>query len=201
METAKIISVNVGQPRVIRYTGTKPIYSSIGKLPIAGDSVLLTYTNLAGDQQVDTKPKADGRQLHGGNAKAVYVYPFEHYDGWYHELENKLLTVPSFGENLTLEGLTEGEVHIGDVWQWGGALLEVSSPRQPCFKLRYFLGIDDIEEHMWRNGRCGWYLRVIEPGIVPTGGVIQVLEVKPESPTIAQVFASKTPERFRPTQE
>lgn len=196
----EIISVNVGQPCVLRYAGTKPIYSSIAKMPVGGDSVLLTYTNLAGDQQVDTKPKPDGRQLHGGNAKAVYVYPFEHYDSWFREL-GTLLQVPSFGENITLEGITEADVHVGDIWTWGDAELVVASPRQPCHKLRSHLCIDDIEARMWQNGYCGWYMRVQTPGVVPTHGKIEITHTESSAPTIADVFREKQAARTPPTQQ
>ena len=76
-------------------------------------------------------------------------------------------------------------------WQWGSALVEVSKPRQPCYKLRYHLSIADIEARMWANGMCGWYLRVLEPGLVPTTGEITILDRIITSPTIAEVLQAK----------
>lgn len=180
----------MGQPTVLRRLRKGPVYSSIAKTPVATPELLLTYTNLLGDQQVDTKPKPDGRQLHGGNEMAVYVYPREHYEGWLAELGIELQP-PKFGENLSVSGLTEDDVHVGDKWQWGEALLEVSKPRQPCYKLKWHLGIPDIEAKMWENGMCGWYLRVLTPGLVPTSGSIQVVEVTEAAPTIAEVLQQK----------
>ncbi len=186
----QIKEVSVGQPAVLRKLRKGPVYSSIAKTPVAAPELLLTYTNLQGDQQVDTKPKADGRQLHGGNEMAVYVYPWEHYEGWLTEL-GVPLQPPQFGENLTIAGIREHEVHVGDKWQWGEALLEVSKPRQPCYKLKCHLGIPDIEGRMWENGMCGWYLRVLTPGLVPTTGAIQMVEVARAAPTIAEVLQGK----------
>jgi len=185
-----IASVNVGQPQILHQLRKGPIYSSIAKQPVQADSLLLTYTNLQGDQQVSTDPKADGRQLHGGNEMAVYAYPLSHYALWRPEL-GLALRVPSFGENLTTIGIDEDIAHIGDIWRWGDAVLEISKPRQPCFKLKYFLGVKDIEAQMWVNGRCGWYLRVIKPGVVPTRGPIEVIDHDESAPTVAEAFAAK----------
>ncbi len=186
-----IVSVNVGGPQVLRKLKTKTIYSSIDKHPVVSSKeLLLTYTNLAGDQQVDTKPKELGRQLHGGNEKAVYVYPATHYGTWRKELGLDL-PVPSFGENLTLDGIAEDEVHIGDMWQWGEALFEVSKPRQPCYKLKWQLGVEDIEDLMWTNGRCGWYLRVLTPGIVPTSGNVEVIYKNTHAMTVVDALREK----------
>jgi len=186
----QIQTVNVGQPAVLRRLHKGPVFSSIAKTPVTTSELLLTYTNLQGDQQVDTKPKPDGRQLHGGNEMAVYVYPWEHYDGWLHELGVHLQS-PQFGENLSITGIHEDQVHVGDKWQWGEAVLEVSKPRQPCYKLKWHLGIPDIEVRMWENGMCGWYLRVLTPGVVPTTGSILIVEVAEDAATIADVLQQK----------
>ncbi len=187
----RIVSVNVGQPQVLRQLRTKTVYSSINKHPVVSSGeLLLTYTNLLGDQQVDTRPKEDGRQLHGGNEKAIYVYPVVHYDLWRQELGLDL-HIPSFGENLTIDGVDETVVRVGDVWRWGDALLEVSKPRQPCYKLSWHLGVSDIEVRMWDNARCGWYMRVLEPGIVPTQGGITVVSTQESAPSIAAVLGEK----------
>lgn len=187
----EIVSVNVGIPHVLRKLKTKTVYSSIDKHAVVSSrELLLTYTNLLGDQQVETKPKADGRQLHGGNEMAVYVYPAEHYDLWRDEL-GLHLPMPSFGENLTCAGIDEYTARIGDKWRWGEALLEISKPRQPCYKLKWHLGVDDIEERMWSNGRCGWYLRVLEPGIVPTRGYVEVVDQNGYAATVAEVLETK----------
>ncbi len=186
-----IVCVAVGQPSLL---GTKPngekVYSSIAKEPVRQDEILLTWTNLAGDQQVQTTPKVDGRQVHGGNEKAVYVYPAEHYLAWNAECGSSL-SQPDFGENLSITGITEDDVHIGDRWLWGGTLLEVSVPRQPCFKLGMHLGTEYIRA-MWDFGRSGWYVRVVDgPGVVPTHGAITVVHRATDAPTVTEMFRVK----------
>lgn len=191
MRKVKIVAVCTGLPQVIGERNGAPVYSSIGKSPVEGREILLTYTNLYGDQQVDTRPKADGRQLHGGNEMAVYVYPSEHYAYWQAEY-GQVLPPGSFGENLLVQGILESDVHIGDRWLWGAAELEVSKPREPCYKLAMHRGWPQVIALMRANGRCGWYLRVTEPGIVPTYGNIQVVpNNNAGAQTIAERFAQK----------
>lgn len=183
-------SVNVGQPQILHRLRKGPIYSSIAKQPVRVESLLLTFTNLQGDQQVSTDPKVDGRQLHGGNEMAVYVYPQEHYALWRAELDLDL-PVPSFGENLTTSSIDEHWARIGDKWRWGDAILEISKPRSPCFKLKYFLDVKDVEAKMWANGRCGWYMRVLKPGVVPTNQSIEIIEHDESALTVAEAFVTK----------
>ncbi len=191
MQMVKIVSVCTGLPRIIGDRDGVPVYSSIGKAPVDTSEVLLTYTNLYGDQQVDTRPKADGRQLHGGNEMAVYVYPYEHYAYWQAEY-GQVLSPGSFGENLLAQGFLEADVRIGDRWLWGAAELEVSKPREPCYKLAMQRGWPNVITQMRANGRCGWYMRVTEPGRVPTSGNIQVVpNDSPGAQTVAERFTQK----------
>lgn len=197
MKNIEIVSVNVGQPQLLGVRKDTPVWSGIDKRPVNDGQLLLTYTNLAGDQQVDTKPKGDGRQLHGGNEMAVYAYPAEHFGAWNEELGPRVPTgliaaigPGTLGENLTIRGAVETEVCIGDKWRWGQALLEVSKPRGPCYKLNMKIGTDMIRR-MRANGHCGWYLRVLEPGMVPTSGQIEVVYQATEGITVAERFAQK----------
>lgn len=170
----EILSVNVGRPSVLIVHEGKPIYSSIAKRRVVADELYLTPTGLEGDQATDTRV-IRGRQVHGGPEKAVYAYPSEHLPMWEAELGQTFGDAP-FGENLTTRGVTETDAHIGDVWRWGEATLQVSQPRGPCYKLDIHRGVPELKRRMEANGRSGWYLRVLSPGVVPVGGPIEVVD-------------------------
>src|SRR3954464_5000654 len=124
----EVATVNVGGPQVLGEQDPQRIYSAIAKQPVANGTVLwLSLFNLAGDSQADLS-------VHGGPDKAMYAYPSEHLPAWSAELDEPLGSAP-FGENLSTTGVLESDVNIGDVWQWGGAYLQVCQPRSPCFKL------------------------------------------------------------------
>jgi MOSC domain-containing protein YiiM len=151
-----LLSVNVGRPRVLARTAAgEPVLSGIAKAPVQSASVFVGRENIEGDGQADLR-------VHGGRDKAVYAYPADHWPWWLSE--HGLACGPNtFGENLTLAGADEGSVAIGDRFRWGEALLEVSQPRAPCFKLGIHAR-DDIPARMMVSARCGWYFRVVEVG-------------------------------------
>src|SRR5216110_2608915 len=122
----KLISVNVGSPREITVSG-KTVRTSIWKYPVQG-RVHVSTLNFDGDQQSDLT-------VHGGVDKAVYAYPSEHYGYWSRELPGMDLPWAVFGENLTIEGLLEGDVRIGDRFRVGSAEFAVTQPRMPCYRL------------------------------------------------------------------
>lgn len=174
----RLAAVNVGVPRVLADTGGERVWSGIGKHPLPPDTTLyLSLVNLAGDGQADLT-------VHGGIDKAVYAYPSEHLPVWEAELGEPLGDAP-FGENLSTLGVTEAEVRIGDLWEWGEAILEVCQPRTPCFKLALHRRRADIQQLVRRSGRVGWYLRVLQPGAVSTGADISVVEQDPAGLTVA----------------
>jgi MOSC domain-containing protein YiiM len=165
----RLVSVNVGQPKVIGATRWgKPITSGIVKQPVTAPSIFLNTLNLDGDRQADLT-------VHGGRDKAVYAYPVEHLPPWNDELGTDF-GPGTFGENLSTAGWLEDDVCIGDVWSWGQARLQVSQPRSPCYKLATVTGRPDLLKRLVRTGRTGWYLRVLQPGTVPAAGPIQVME-------------------------
>lgn len=174
-----LLSVNVGQPDVIGAYRGKPVTSAIHKRPVEAQSLYVSRTNLEGDRQADLK-------VHGGPDKAVYAYPWEHIETWASEL-GQALGPASFGENLTISGWLEDAVYIGDVWAWGEARLQVTQPREPCYKLATFRGRHDLPKKMVRLGRTGWYLRVLEPGYVPVAGPIAVVERDPAAFTVLRL--------------
>src|SRR6188472_1722990 len=143
----KVVSVTVGLPKQVSY-GKRQVVTSIFKEPVEG-RVKVTTLNLAGDAQADLS-------VHGGADKAVYAYPSEHLAGWAVELGEPLGDA-AFGENLSTRGGIESDVRIGDVWKWDGALLQVSQPRWPCFKLALHRKRRDVQTRMRTTGRTGWY--------------------------------------------
>jgi MOSC domain-containing protein YiiM len=166
----RILSVNTGRARVIGAVHGEPVVSGIDKHPVASASVRVHALGIDGDQQADLT-------VHGGADKAVYAYPSDHWPWW--ESEKKLSCRPAtFGENLTLAGVDESAAAIGDRFLWGDAVLEISQPRAPCYKL----GIHtrpDVPQIMTLSARCGWYFRVVAEGsgavenarLVPISGI------------------------------
>jgi len=122
----KLLSVNVAKPRAV-FHNDQPVHTGIFKIPVKGRAMMRSL-NIDGDGQADLKN-------HGGEYKAVYTYDIQNYAHWEKELRRDDFTFGQFGENLTTEGMTEDEVFIGDIFRIGGAVAEVSQPRNPCFKL------------------------------------------------------------------
>ncbi len=163
----RIVSVNAGLPSELSFDG-RTVLSGIVKEPVAG-RVAVRRTNLDGDRQADLR-------VHGGPDKAVYAYPAQHYDHWESALgRDDLAPLGYFGENLTVEGTDEAEVHIGDVVRAGDALLEVSQPRVPCFKLAMRMGDHAFGKPFLASGRVGFYLRVLEEGELEAGDDISLV--------------------------
>lgn len=173
-----VVTVNVGVPSLLGVRQGAKVYSAIAKHPVVtGTTLWLSLFNLAGDGQADLS-------VHGGPDKAVYCYPSEHLGAWEADLGETLGPAP-FGENLSTQGVLEGDVFIGDRWRWDQAVLEVCQPRWPCFKLALYRRRADIQNRMRESGRTGWYLRVIEPGEVTVGSPIQVIERDPARLSVA----------------
>ncbi|WP_344432031.1 MOSC domain-containing protein [Amycolatopsis minnesotensis] len=175
----RVEGVYVGTPSVLGVHGREEVLSGITKSPVGAAEVALGEINLDGDDQAD-------RTVHGGVDKAVYVYPAEHYPAW--AAEDFDVSVAGFGENVSTAGADEATVRIGDVWAWGGALVQVSQPRTPCFKLAMKTGRKDIAPAMIDSGRSGWYLRVLREGTVPTSGVMALEERDENAPTVQETY-------------
>lgn len=163
----KIISVNVGLPRLV-LRNDEPVSTGIFKEPVAG-RVMMRTLNLDGDRQADLS-------VHGGPEKAVYVYPSEHYEFWKRELPDMELPWGMFGENLTTTGLFETEVNIGDKFRVGTAEVMVTQPRMPCYKLGIRFGRVDIIKRFLISERSGFYLSVVKEGEVGAGDEFVLLE-------------------------
>ena len=191
----KVHSVNVSLPKDVSHEG-KTITTSIFKEPVPG-RVIVRRLNIDGDDQAD-------RRVHGvGFDMAIYVYPIEHYAFWEKELGREKFPHGQFGENLTVSGLSEDTVHVGDVYRVGETLLQVTQPRIPCYKLAMRMGEgSDFPARFQQSGRMGFYLRVLEEGELGAGDSLELVERDESSVTIAEfiriyLFESHEPESLR----
>ncbi|KWV96328.1 MOSC domain-containing protein [Erythrobacter sp. AP23] len=157
--------------------------SAIDKRPVEG-KVMIRSFGLEGDMVADTKN-------HGGVDMAVHHYPHDHYAGWGEWLGgHPLLSGPAaFGENLMASGLTEDQVRIGDRFRLGGALLEVSQPRQPCWKIEHRFGHKGMVARIVKQHVCGWYYRVVEEGEALAGDPLERIEAGHDGWNVSRLFA------------
>lgn len=173
LRTIIVSSVNTGRARAIEVGGRRWL-SAIGKQPVHG-AVAMHASGLEGDEQADLA-------VHGGLAKAVYAYPSEHY-GFWQTVRAQARAAPwgeamapgAMGENLTLAGLLEAELWIGDRLRLPGCVLAVSEPRLPCFKFNAVMGFAQAGRLMRQSGYCGFYLTVVEPGVVAAGDAVELV--------------------------
>ena len=173
----KIVSVNVGLPRLLSWKG-ETFKTGIFKSPAAG-RIMLRATNLDGDRQADLT-------VHGGPNKAVYGYASEHYPYWRAELPQQELPWGAFGENFTTEGLLETNLCMGDQYRVGSAVVKVTTPRLPCFKLAAKFQSDEIIRQFIHSGYSGFYFSVVEEGEVGSGDEFYFLASEVPSLTIAE---------------
>jgi MOSC domain-containing protein YiiM len=150
--------------------GPDGVPSAFVKQPIIGPA-RVERLGLEGDEQADPR-------VHGGPNKAVYGYAYANYAAWLRAFPQhaKLLMPGGLGENLTLDDCDEQSVNIGDIVQIGSVVLQISEPRQPCFKFALRFNDTAMVRAMVKNGMCGWYYRVLEPGILAAGDVVVLLE-------------------------
>jgi MOSC domain-containing protein YiiM len=150
--------------------------TGIFKSPVSG-RVAVRRHNLAGDGQADLT-------AHGGDYKAVYAYPSEHYPYWEDTLHRRGLVPGMFGENLTTRGLFEDAVCVGDHYQIGTAILQVTQPRTPCFKLAHKFARPQFIKEFLECGKSGFYLRVIQEGELEAGDEVILLQRNPNQVTV-----------------
>lgn len=156
--------------------------SAIAKRPRNG-LVQVLEDGLAPDEQAD-------RSVHGGPEMALHLYPLDHHDWWRGEIgDHPALVEPGgFGSNIAVSGITEDMVHIGDRFRFGSALIEVSQPRQPCWKIEHRFGHKGMVARIVRSGRSGWYFRVIETGEVAAGDIFERVSTGAAEWSVARVF-------------
>jgi MOSC domain-containing protein YiiM len=169
----------VGLPREVLWHG-HPVTTGIFKQPIEG-RVFLRKLDLDGDRQADLT-------VHGGEYKAAYCYPLEHYTYWKKELPGYHLTAGNFGENFTTEGLLEDAAHLGDRFFIGSAEVVVTQPRLPCYKLGIRFQSDAMVKRFLASKRSGFYLSVTHEGEVGAGDQIKEVSRDPHHVSITEII-------------
>ena len=187
--SVRLVAVSTGRPREVEWQGEK-VLTSIFKEPVAG-RVRVTRLNIEGDEQSDL-------EVHGGEDKAVYAYPSEHYAFWREQLPGVALPWGVFSENLTVEGLLEGSVHAGDCFRMGSAEFVVTEPRLPCYKLALRFGRPDMVKRFMKSGRTGFYLAVLKEGEVGAGDDIESAGADQHRISVAAVVAAKSRKSMLP---
>ena len=186
--TTQLLSINLGQARPL-LTGGRKILTAIGKRAVAGP-VAVNRLGLHGDEQADLS-------VHGGLDKAVYAYPVEHYDFWRQQrqvhnvsLFDEVLPPGFVGENLSISGLLEHEVWIGDELHFPNCVLRVTAPREPCFKFNAVMGYKQAAKDMAVAGCCGFYLAVDTVGTIQSKQSFDLVPGR-RGLSITQSFAAK----------
>jgi len=173
----EIVSINVGKVKTDHYRGNE-IQTGIYKKPVEG-RVYVSSLNIAGDEQADLLN-------HGGKDKAILMYPHQHYSYWTKKL-GVSIQPGAFGENLTISGLNEDNTCIGDVFELGEILVQVSLPRQPCYKLANKMNQDKLPLNIKDTGFSGFYFRVLKEGYIEPGQTVKLVERHREQITVSFV--------------
>ena len=175
----KLLSINVGQPRDIPF-GDRVVRTAIIKSPIESTEVDVTHLGIEGDTQVD-------QQHHGGIYQAVYGYFEESYNFWRTKLDRTDLVHGKFGENLTIAGMDEESVCIGDVFAFGEVQLQVSQPRQPCYKLGLVMNDQGFVEQFLNSRRLGAYFRVLRAGRIHRNASVKKIASASEEISLSDI--------------
>lgn len=164
----KIISLNIGKPKTSLYNN-KEYISGIGKHRVK--NVLLTKEQFVGDDVANP-------QFHGGPDRSVCFYPYEHYEQWEQEFDTSLM-VPAFGENLTVNGMLEKDVCIGDIFQIGGAVVQITQGRIPCSTISKYNHIDPLLKRTIETCYTGYFARVLNEGVIMDNSEIVLIDKHP----------------------
>jgi MOSC domain-containing protein YiiM len=186
--TGRVTAVCVGGAATLEPDGRRPVRSAIDKRPVAG-RVAVRRLGLDGDTQVN-------RKFHGGEGQAVYTYAQEDADRWAAELDRDL-PAGRFGENLRTTGLDLTGAVLGERWRVGEVLLEVTAPRTPCAKLQAHWGVPQLIKLFTERALPGAYLRVLEPGDIGAGDVVELVSRPEHGVTIGLAFRALTTDRDR----
>ncbi|WP_020062820.1 MOSC domain-containing protein [Bacillus sp. 123MFChir2] len=181
----QVKSVNIGKIENLSY-GKTVISTAIRKRPVQG-RVFLTKTGLAGDEQA--------YKDHGGKDKALCVYSYDHYAHWSNIIHN-MINDSLFGENITVYGLTEEKVHIGDIFAFGEAIIQVSEPRNPCYKLAKKYDVPTLALEMQQTGYTGFLCRVLQEGEVSSSDYLQLVASHPKKVSISRVNHIKLHDKY-----
>jgi MOSC domain-containing protein YiiM len=175
----KILSVNISKPVEVIYN-KRIITTGIFKKPVEGP-LYASKQNLAGDGQADLKN-------HGGLYKAIYAYSYDHYGYWSRNLNRQDFEFGQFGENLTVAGLDESKLCIGDQLQTGGVELMITQPRVPCFKLGIKFGDRQMPKKFQASALTGFYMKVLQEGYVQAGDVIKIVKRDENQISVKNLF-------------
>ena len=178
----KVVSVNIGERKKVQWR-KKIIETGIYKYPV-DKPIFLDIEDVQKDNVVD-------RKHHGGILQAVYAYGEQHYEGWKALYPHLDWNFGMFGENLTIINLSEEEIHVGSIYNLGETKIEVTKPRQPCYKLGIRFNDPKIIKDFWNSTKSGIYFKILETGTVSKNDELILVENKPENPTIAEVYTSK----------
>ena len=176
----RLLSVNVGLPRDITWQG-KTVNTAVWKTPVKGKR-MVRRLNIDGDGQGDLAG-------HGGEHRAVFVYQLDSYRYWQNQLGRADFAYGQFGENFTVDGLSDAEVCIGDRYRIGGALFEVTQPRVTCYRLGIRMDEPEMAALVVKHGRPGFYFRVLEEGEVQAGDEITQVASGPERMSVTEIDA------------
>lgn len=174
----KIIATNIGSPVTFSWKG-REVSTGLFKYPVPSP-IFVEKEDVVNDNVID-------RQYHGGVDKACYLYAADHYNYWQSLYPKMVMQFGMFGENLTVEGLHEANINIGDIYKIGNAVVQVTQPRQPCFKLEFRFGSSPMIKQFVESGFPGVYVRVLNPGKVNKGDEMILTERK-ESLSVQKVF-------------
>ena len=175
----KVVTTNIGNSRTVVWN-KEEVTTGIFKNPV-DEPIYLGTEDVVDDSVID-------RKYHGGMDKACYIFSTDHYPDWQAMHPYLEWSYGMFGENLTIKGLDEQKIRIGDIFDLGEAKVQVSEPRQPCFKLNIRFNSKETIKQFMAYQRSGCYLRVIKPGMVENGDEMTLIESNPESLTVFETF-------------
>lgn len=176
----KVISTNLGKPTTFEWNGATE-QTGIFKYPTT-ESLTLTAVDVQDDTIID-------RVHHGGANKACYLFSSDHYPYWKAKYPHLPWDWGMFGENLTIQDLDEYTIRVGNIYRLGTALVQVSQPREPCYKLGIRFGTQAILKEFVDHGHPGTYVKVLEPGQVSTGDILQLVEESRNPLTVQQFYS------------
>ena len=178
----KVISLNIGEKRKVKWRN-KTVETGIFKMPV-NNPIFLDLEEVQNDNVVD-------RKYHGGIEQAVYAYGEQHYEYWKSLYPKKDRNYGMFGENLTISDLDETNIHIGSIYKLGEAEIEVTKPRQPCYKLGIRFNDPSIIKQFWNSSKSGIYFKILKTGYVKINNELILLKEEINKPSIAEVYQSK----------
>jgi MOSC domain-containing protein YiiM len=175
----KVVSTNKSEPKIVKWR-SKNVLTGIYKYPVK-NGIYLGSDDVEGDSVID-------RKYHGGIDKACYLYSADVYDTWKAKFPEADWSLGMFGENLTVEGLDERQIYIGDQYKVGECLVEVSEPREPCFKLGIRFGTQKVLKPFIASHSCGVYVRVLAKGLVKPGDEVKLVKRVQDEFSIARIY-------------